>query len=396
MAIDFQQVRQQIKTLGEDARLRAARLVELRERAGALLAQHADNAGFLEQRAVRIMRLYDPNLRCALPARQNPESLNAHFPPPVLPGEVTLLAADGSQIAPDRNVEVNYGLINVGAIQMRLHTPHAPQVSIQSRLLYDELIQGPGGGLMAEDRLALERDLSERTRLAELAEQAPPPVVSLTDGPLELWGAKETQDGEFLNSLEQYQAALLRLCQIGATTAGYVDKPAANLLVRLLEIASLSEEELPEVKKSYPLKGVTDRYLFNQLLAPGERSAVFAMQSRSAQRYQDELALHFFYLNVGRQQHPWVARVEIPAWVTQDCTLLDGLHAVLMAQSRALGAHPYPYILHRAHEAAVVTFEEKAEVTQMIVLELRKRGVEVDEGSQKQANKDISGGRTSY
>jgi hypothetical protein len=42
-----------------------------------------------------------------------------------------------------------------------------------------------------------------------------------------------------------------------------------------------------------------------------------------------------------------------------------------------------------------VTLEEKEQVTNMIALELRRRGVEVDEGSYKQAAKD-SGGRTSY
>ncbi len=395
MSIDFQQVRQQIKMLGEGAHSRAQRLKELRKRAQELLAQHAENPEFLTQRVTRVVRLYDPNLRCALPARSDPEPLNAHFPLPMLPEVATVLAADGSQIAPDRHAEVNYGLINVGAITMRLGSGAAPATSVQSRLLYDEMGQVPGG-FLTEDRLALERDLSERIRLVELAEAALPPVITFTDGPMELWGAKDAQDGTFEKSLERYQQELLRLCALGAITAGYVDKPAANLLVRLLEIASLPEEALPEIKKNYPLQGVVDRYIFNGLLAPGERSAVFAMQSRSAQHYHDELGLHFFYLNVGRENHPWTVRVEIPAWVVENCEMLDTLHAVLVYQSHIMNNKPYPYILHRAHEAAVVTFEEKDQVTQMITAELRQRGVDVEEASYKQSAKDNSGNRTRY
>jgi len=75
--------------------------------------------------------------------------------------------------------------------------------------------------------------------------------------------------------------------------------------------------------------------------------------------------------------------------------MLDNLHAVLVHQCRMMGSRPYPYLLHRAHEAAVVSLQEKEQVTQMIALELRKRGVIVGEQSYKQAAKD-SAARTRY
>jgi hypothetical protein len=71
----------------------------------------------------------------------------------------------------------------------------------------------------------------------------------------------------------------------------------------------------------------------------------------------------------------------------------DSLHAVLVNQCRILGARTYPYLLHRAHETAVVTHRERDEVTNMIVLELRRRGIPVEGISQKQAAKNL-GGRT--
>ncbi len=177
--------------------------------------------------------------------------------------------------------------------------------------------------------------------------------------------------------------------------AGYVDKPAANLLVRLLEVATLPEDELQNVRKIHPLLGVTDRALLENRLAPGERSAVYAMQSRSAVQYQDVLALHFFYLNVGRDGHPWLARVEMPAWVVEDPVQLDALHAILVAQCQILGSRPFPYALHRAHEAAVVTLDEGQQVREMIMHELLNRGVQLGSKSNKQVAKD-AGGRTRY
>jgi len=124
-----------------------------------------------------------------------------------------------------------------------------------------------------------------------------------------------------------------------------------------------------------------------------ERSAVFAIQSKSAGNYTGELALHFFYLNVGRAQKPWLARVEIPAWVAENQEMLDQLHAVLVHQTAILGTRAYPYILHRAHELALVTHEENEQVTTMLVQELGRQGVFVDDESQKQAAKEMPGAR---
>lgn len=395
MSLDFQQVRQQIKALGEQAPWRARRLAELRQRAAELLTKHAHDLEALRQRVHTVTRLHDPNLRCALPALESPEPLNAHYPLPPLPVQATILAADGSQIAPDRHAEVHYGLINVGAVQLRLGRPDAPVISVQSRLMYDEELYTVAGTI-TEEQLSLMRDLEERRLLADLAAGAELPVITFTDGPMELWGAKDSPDsGEFERSLAQYHAALWSLRELNAATAGYVDKPFANLVVRLLEVASLPEDQLAGVRNSHPLQGVLDLELYRDLLAPGERSAVFALQSRSAQRYRDDLALHFLYLNVGREGHPWLARVEIPAWVAQNRRMLDDLHAVLVQQCRILGNRPFPYLLHRAHEAAVVTLEEKEQVTQMIALELRNRGVQVGEVSSKQSAKN-SGGRSRY
>jgi len=398
MSLDFQQVREQVKKLGENAPQRARELQSLREKARDLLESNAKNLDALRQKVQRTVTQHDATLRCALPVHPNlrlPEALNAHIPTPNLNGNATILAADGSQIAPDRHSEVNYCLINVGGIQLRRGSPAPPTTTVSSQLFYDESLY-TATGTITEATLALMRDFSERKMLADLSKDQTGLTISFTDGPMELWGARDGDGAsEFQKHLSAYQNVLQQLCTQGVATAGYVDKPAANLVVRLLEVSMIPEDELAGIKQRMPLRGVTDYELFKSLLEPGERSAVFEIQSKSAGQYHDEIALHFFYLNVGREGRPWLARVEIPAWVAAETVMLDNLHAALVEQCRIMGSRPYPYLLHRAHEAAVVTLQEKEQVTQMIALELRRRGVMIGEQSYKQAAKDLSG-RTRY
>jgi hypothetical protein len=176
-----------------------------------------------------------------------------------------------------------------------------------------------------------------------------------------------------------------------------VDKPAADLVVRLLELVKAQrEKEQPSNFRDYhPLRGVSDRWLYGEkskpLLGPSERSAVFAIQSKSEKYYKGVLGLHFFYLNVGRDRgHPYPVRVEIPAWVAHDGKMLNDLHAILVKQCQILGSRTYPYLLHRSHEVAVVSQDEKRQVETMIQQELLRQGVQNVGISQKQAAKNDS------
>jgi len=165
----------------------------------------------------------------------------------------------------------------------------------------------------------------------------------------------------------------------------------------LLELVQAQKEKEPPAnfRDYHPLRGVSDRWMYgekhNPLLGPGERSAVFAIQSKSEKDYKGVLGLHFFYLNVGTKGHPWPVRVEIPKWVADNTEQLNLLHAVLVDQCRMMGSKPYPYLLHRAHEIAVVKHEEKYQVEQMLTQELRRQDEEMDEGSNKQSAKDLKG-----
>ena len=345
MALNFQQVFEKIREIGLGARARQENLEERRQHADYLLDSWADKTAELRDMVEHACQS-DPSLRCAIPLE---EPLNFHAGPGNLStSSVTLIAADGSQIVPDRHAAVLFGLINVGTIILSGQVDEAPRVLTDSVLSFDDEVVNWTDGLVA-----LQRDLAERKQLLAISKEYSPPLVTLTDGPLQLWEARESNAVlGYEQALREYLSVLSQLQERGAITAGYVDKPSSNLLVRLLEVADTPKKEFATLHKQHPLPGVSDLWLFDQLLQPGERSAVFALQSRSKAVYEGSLALHFFYLNVGQAGHPKSARIEIPAWVAQNEVQIDLLHTVLLEQCAILGARPYPYILHRAHEVS--------------------------------------------
>ncbi|MEW6028179.1 MAG: DNA double-strand break repair nuclease NurA [Chloroflexota bacterium] len=390
MPINFQEVHAQIREIGAGAQERKKKKEERQELARSLLNTYASQLDFLRAK-VDAAKQADANLRCALPLN---EPLDSSHPAPESVMDATLIAADGSQINPDRHAALQFCLINVGAIVMRLNSGEAPEIVTESELLYgDDLL--PNGVPMSDGMVALRRDLRERTKLDELSKGVNGALVTFTDGPIELWGAKGEDAQDYAEFVQKYLTVLSRLQSRGVITAGYVDKPSADLVIRLLEIATADNEQIQKLREFHPLRGVSDRWLFGErekpLLPPGHRSAVFGIQSSSEKNYKGALSLHFFYLNVGAEGHPWPVRVEIPKWVAEDKEKLDLLHGVLVEQCRMMGSKPYPYLLHRAHETALVKQEEKQQIEQLLMLELRRNNEETDEGSYKQSAKDLQG-----
>lgn len=390
MPINYQEVYTQIKELGKGAKERRKKKEEAQASARDLLNFYDSKLDELRSK-VDMAKAVDPNIRCAYPLN---ETLASSHPLPAPVIQATLIAADGSQINPDRHAAIQFCVVNVGAIQMKLNSGETPEIFTDTELLYgDDLL--PNGYPLSDGMVALKRDLAERSKLEELSKGLQGSVVTFTDGPIELWGAKGEDASSYEAIVQKYLGVLSRLQGRGVITAGYVDKPSADLVVRLLEIASADNEQTQKLREFHPLRGVSDRWLFgghkNPLLPPGHRSAVFGIQSSSEKKYTGILSLHFFYLNVGTEGHPWPVRVEIPKWVADDKEKLDLLHGVLVEQCRMMGSKPYPYLLHRAHETAVVKMEEKQQIEQMLAMELRNQDEEVDDGSYKQSAKDLHG-----
>ncbi len=380
MPLNYLSLQSQIKKYGESATLQKREFEQKLAACRGLFLQSSNDILGL-QRLVEEAAARNKVLRCAAPVS---ESLDTHLPAPQCPTDRTIIAADGSQINPDSHGEVLFALVNTGLFTLQPGSGAAPRTETRSTLLFDDDLHPPGG-TVSEDLIALLRDVRERKLLAEVTAGLPPPVITLTDGPLELYHEPRT-DKQFEEYFKDYLRALDDLCLNRVITAGYVDRPRADLVVRMLELlvpASAGEGQ------ARPFAGIPDRALFETLLQPGERSAVFALQSSAAASYTGNKALHFFYINCGSETRPALARVEILKWIAEDSSALNTLHATLVEQSRQAGAAPYPYPLLRAHEVAVVRMDDREEVIRMIERELAERGFPPASQSYKQQNKGL-------
>lgn len=385
MPIDYQQIYTKIQEIGKGLRERRQTLEKRRAEVWELM--HAlDLELDLLRSLVDSAKQTDPNIRCAYPLE---EPLLSAYPRPAMITQATLIAADGSQILPDRHAAVQYFVINVGAIAMQIGSGSSSQIFTQTDLhILDEFEDT----IFSESQIALQRDVAERKKLLEIAQNYAAPVIAVTEGQLELWGAADINNSrDFEKTLTDYLNALKEMQDQNIITSGYVDKPGANWVVRLLEIATLPKDELRNIKKYHPFLGVTDRWLFGNVLGQYERSAIFALQAKSAEKYADSIAIHFFYLNVGNQEKPVIVRVDIPLWVVQKKEALDMLHWALIQQTQIMSHKPFPYILHRAHETAVVSMREKEQVDQLLALAIRNNGGEIGEISGKQSAKNLPG-----
>ena len=389
MPVNYQQIKEQVRKLGELTpayqQEMETRLAFAAQRLQAAESRNEELRAKVEAAAQKVS-----HLRCAIPLA---EPLDTAIPmrPGGLPG--TILAADGSQIIPDPHAAVLFGVINIGIFSFHPRQGSTPQEITHTDLLYLDRLYNPSGGLINEEMISMLRDLEERRLLVQHAAEATRPVVTLTDGPLELFrepASAAIPDPRFTEYLE----ALKDLASRRVVTAGYVDRPRADLLVRLLELDMFGDSPGMDELRMRPLQGITDAALLGPLLPPGHRSAVFGLQSFSGKFFQDEIALHFFYLNAGTGREPWLARVEIPAWLAQDEAALALLQRTLIAECQQLDQSAYPYSLLRAHEIALVTLQDKEYLENMVGLELLKQGIAPQVKSHKQSLKDMAGTRT--
>jgi hypothetical protein len=219
-------------------------------------------------------------------------------------------------------------------------------------------------------------------------------VIGLLDGGIELWSAREpTHHGDYHQLSARHIQSLMQMNEQNATVAGFIDDPAANPVIRMLELSAskMFLEERPHPEGSPLFAGVSDRGLFGRILKAGERSAVFALRSLSSEIYVGELALHFFYINTAEYGSSHIARVEIPAWIAEDSEKIGTLQAALVDQCRLIDGVFYPYVLGRAHEEAVLREGDRKFIDALIRDRLAELGLAYNQPSPKQQFKHILG-----
>jgi hypothetical protein len=309
------------------------------------------------------------------------EGLNQRYPLPPAPPDFTVIAADGSHIDVDRHQSTRCYLINIGSVVLHYGSRPDAVLSSTPRLYSDDkdlAIMPPGGGReqpVEGTVLGVKRSVEECRCLAGLAADLPPesPALALLDGTLILWGLEAYPD--FVTDALLHDGLLKCLDAMKTLNkerqlalASYISFPRSTDVLNVLRV-TICPNDIPDCDKQCPpgkerdcagLEGVRDRDLFMNLLAPGERSALFISPSKIVAEHYGEHKVYFFYLRIDNE----IARIEIPRWVAENTDLLSLTHSLIYDQSRR--GHGYPVALSEAHEQAVVTGADRENFRELV------------------------------
>lgn len=401
MTLEFERLTPELTQMAQVTAERLGQRAAARDVSQALLDRYATDWTAVRQALAEANEKADPKFyRSARPLNET-EPLNAAINAPAPPARATIIAADGSQIRPDRHAAYLYYLINIGGVVYHHGSGQAPDQFSVPTLRYpqvdgkEDTFDDTGG------TVSIERDLAEIGMLAEKAlayQTAVSPILAILDQRLLYWPL--TPSGLSDNAaVTEWGLSMAAIHQTGAMLAGYIDNPATSYVITLLRsLEALNEPtfDWKSLGQRSATRGLTDVSLFDQLLEPGQRSKVFVTIAEpnhqvAARDQGNEVC--FFYLNAsshGRQ----MARVDIPMWVAQEEEMVTAVHALVYDQCQILG--DYPYVLARADETAVVTYRDQEQLNFMIDVIMARYGIS-HTITAKQASKNIArGGKTRH
>ena len=366
MTLELSKLTGDVQTMGKELAARERERADLVALARQWLAEYAGQG----DRLCDLARGFN----AAIPTG---DRLDAVHPLPAIPERFTVVAADGSQIQPDRHGVALYYLLNVGSLVYRHGSGQAPEAYSQPTIGYRDADLYENRLLVAGNLLDVRRDLAEITRLADLCAAEPPdPTVALVDGTLVLWVLEDRSKEHQYAKVMAYLDQLNRIREAGAAVAAFTSRPRRAEVTRLLYLASADGDGKRARQEDNPLERLPDRALFATKLPAGARSALFVSPSPINHDYYHPAGhgVHFFYVNLAAEGHdPVIARIELPAWAVAEAELLALVHGAVVAQARITG--DYPYALIRADELAFVSGPERQALEGMVTTALLRAGL---------------------
>ncbi|SHK11935.1 DNA double-strand break repair nuclease NurA [Rhodothermus profundi] len=325
-----------------------------------------------------------------LVARPLGERLQTRVTVPERPAQVTVVAADGSQIFPDRHVEPPCFLLNVGRVAFQLGTHEPVRLESIPRFCFrreelQEVLDERLASVSVEIVSALrdEFELEELLQLAREVRRDGRPLVALLDGTLIRWMIRRLHQRELEERfIQRYVCLLEQFQKARIPVASYISMPGGAEVVNLLRVA---RGECTPDPPALSLDGLTDRLLFAHLLQPGERSGLFLSGSHIQQAYADPHRIVYTYLSVpGPYGQAEIARVEFPRWVAEQPEWVALICAVLLKE--CVKGNGYPMVLAEAHEQAVIRAPEREAFYELIGRQLWRGGIAMEQ-SRKQTSK---------
>ncbi|MBK1989105.1 DNA double-strand break repair nuclease NurA [Sphaerospermopsis aphanizomenoides BCCUSP55] len=321
------------------------------------------------------------------------EPLQTRIDIPVPPKVHTIIATDGSQIAPNHHEIAYCYLLNIGRVVLHYGQNLHPLLDSLPEVFYrpEDLYISRQWGIRTEEWMGYRRTASEIIVLAELACSAKTeaPALAMVDGSLIYWFLDQlpmdARDRILPPILEAWQQ--LRKAQI--PIMGYLSAArnieAMNFL-RLLACPHSVPDCItycPNQLEYVPCKKfetLRDTTLWTTQLKPGQRGPLWRSNNRILELYEDQ-TIYFCYVHVGTE----IARIEVPAWVAENSTMFDEALGLMLAQVQK--GYGYPVAIAEAHNQAVVRGGDKNHFFALLEREMIKAGIKNVGTSYKEARK---------
>jgi hypothetical protein len=322
------------------------------------------------------------------------EPLNLRASITVPPTIHTVLATDGSQIAPSHHEIAYCYLINIGRVVIHYGQNRHPLLDSLPEVFYrpDDLYGARQWGIRTEEWMGYRRTVSEAEALADLGEAmaGTVPTLALMDGSLIYWFLESLPAEARDRILPPILAAWERLRLAHIPLVGYVSASRSGEALNFLrlqacpyDVPNCSSHCQPQGDRRLPcqvLEPLNDVNLWATQLQPGQRSPLWRSSASILDSYGTH-RIYFCYAHMGTE----IARLELPEWVVQEPNWLETALGLTVAQVQK--GYGYPVVLAEAHNQAVVRGGDRTRFFAMLEQQMIRAGLRNVGISYKEARK---------
>ncbi|BDI16172.1 nuclease [Nostoc cf. commune SO-36] len=386
--LDLTQLARQMQGLSQHLTLEAAASRQRLE----LAQQHLKNAYESQQDLIDRQEKWRDRILFAnaTPIEPLETCIDISVPPKIH----TVIATDGSQIAPNHHEIAYCYLLNIGRVVLHYGQNRHPLLDSLPEVFYrpEDLYMSRQWGIRTEEWMSFRRTASETTVLAELAcnaAQAETPALAMVDGSLIYWFLEQLPMDARDRILPPILEAWQQMRDARIPLMGYLSASRSIETMNFLRLLACPHP-VPDCKSHCPnqlekvpckiFEQLRDTSVWATRLKPGQRSTLWRSNSPILELYGDQ-TIYFCYVHVGTE----IARIEVPAWVAENATMLDQALGLMLAQVQK--GYGYPVAIAEAHNQAVVKGGDRARFFALLEQQMIKAGLKNVGTSYKEARK---------
>ena len=366
--------------------------------------KHLENAFDNQDELVKIQQKWRDRI---LFANATPvEPLHTCIDIMVPPKTHTVIATDGSQIAPNHHEIAYCYLLNIGRVILHYGQNKHPLLDSLPEIFYrpEDLYMSRQWGIRTEEWMSYRRTASEAVVLSELAiaatakgngereeerDKVKIPNLAMVDGSLIYWFLEQLPFDAREHILPPILESWKDLREAGIPLMGYLSASRSIEGMNFFRLSACPHKApdcmsfCPNQMEKIPCKvfeGLRDSTLWSTQLKPGQRSPLWKSNSRILDLYEDQ-QIYFCYVHVGTE----IARIEFPQWVVQDTEMFEESLGLMLAQVHK--GYGYPVALAEAHNQAVVRGGDRSRFFGLLERQMIKAGLKNVGTSYKEARK---------